>query len=125
MGNVEALNALWVGGLRQISVPGGEERVKGGMVVVVVDWAMMGDRMSVENRALRWSIVKRWVGMTGRFGRSINAVQRTREVEGTSRQWHSTFEGRWPEYIDGFCGSCSLLTHKRSRRKRGLQLAKV
>jgi hypothetical protein len=36
-GWVGALKALWEGGLRQMSVPGGAERVKGGMVVVVVD----------------------------------------------------------------------------------------
>lgn len=35
-GWMEALKALWVGGLRQMSVPGGEERVKGGRWVVVV-----------------------------------------------------------------------------------------
>lgn len=30
------MKALWVGGLRHMSVPGGAERVKGGILVVVV-----------------------------------------------------------------------------------------
>ena len=37
-GWVGALKALRVGGLRQMSVPGGVARVKGGVVVVVVLW---------------------------------------------------------------------------------------
>jgi hypothetical protein len=40
-GWVGALKALCEGGFRQMSVPGGVERLKGGMVVVVVDWDMV------------------------------------------------------------------------------------
>jgi len=36
-GCVGALKALWDGGLRHMSVPGGAEREKGGIVVVVVE----------------------------------------------------------------------------------------
>jgi len=55
-GKVEALNALWLGGLRQMSVPGGEERVKGGMVV---DSVMVGGRISRDdNVKKRWRVVK-------------------------------------------------------------------
>lgn len=34
---MDALKALWEGALRQISVPGGAERVNGGIVVVDLD----------------------------------------------------------------------------------------
>lgn len=55
VGWVGALKALWEGGFLHMSVPGGAERVKGGMVVVVVfgDWDIVVGDMD-EKRMMTW-----------------------------------------------------------------------
>ena len=49
VGNVDALKALCVGGLRQISVPAGAERLKG-LIVVVVPFVIVAAVVSAKNR---------------------------------------------------------------------------
>lgn len=71
---MEALKALVEGALRQTSVPGGAERVKGGTVVVVV-LTIVADRISmvipwrmdvmegvIENTGVGCSIYIKWMG---------------------------------------------------------------
>lgn len=71
---MDALKALVEGALRQMSVPGGAERVKGGTVVVVV-LTIVADRISIvvawrmdviegviEDAGIGCSIYIKWMG---------------------------------------------------------------
>ena len=70
---MDALKALWEGALRHMSVPGGAERVKGGMVVVDLDIVVV-----VVNRRIK----VRSFGMSDGMWRFVSWMECMRRLGG-------------------------------------------
>lgn len=86
-GCVGAVKALWDGGLRQMSVPGGDERAKGSRVVMevfVLD-AMVGGGCEVRServkRVVRYDEENRW-SMTGTYTVGVYLGVKPRGADG-------------------------------------------